>query len=150
MKIIVECVRPQNDVVFPGRCCVSVCSSQSRDALLLGPTLESGTSKPRHAPLRRQMQYALQDVPETRRIGKEICKPRNIRSELRPAIDHAKSVSMQWPALVFIIVSQEFRLVRGYIHVRRAFRLARFAGQAQVEGFLDVLVFPTVTHHLTL
>src|SRR6266851_4069837 len=140
MKIIVECVRPQNDVAFSGCRSGSVCSSQCRDLLLPGPTLKSGTGKLRHAPLRRQMQNALQKMAEARRIAEEICKPRDIRSELRPAVDHAKGVSMQWPSLVLIVVSQEFCFVSGDIHVCRAFRLARLAGEAQVEGFLDVLV----------
>src|SRR4029077_9095290 len=132
MKIIVERVRPQNDVALSGRSCGSICSPESWNATFLGPTLESGRSKLRHASLRRQMQNALQEMAEARRLAKEICEPRNIRPELCPAVDHTECIRMQRAPLAFVIVGQEFRLVSGHIHVRGAFRLASFAGQAQV------------------
>ena len=41
-----------------------------------------------------------------------------------------------------VIVRVELRLVRGHVHVGRAVRGARLAGQAQVEGLPDLLVAP--------
>ena len=72
------------------------------------------------------------------------------RSELRPAVDHSKSISVQRPALAFVIVRQKLRLVRRDVDVRRAFRFAGFAGKAQVERLLDVLVLPSAAHHFAL
>jgi hypothetical protein len=42
-----------------------------------------------------------------------------------------------------IILVQEFRLQPGHVHVRRAFGLARFAFQAEVEDFFHVMVRET-------
>ena len=81
---------------------------------------------------------------------KKLRQPRNVGPQLRPAVDHAEGISMQRTPLVFIIMGQKFRLVRGHIHVGRAFRLARLARQAQVQRFLDVLVLPAVAHDFAL
>ncbi|PSK58278.1 hypothetical protein B0E38_01503 [Streptomyces sp. 111WW2] len=42
------------------------------------------------------------------------------------------------------MVRQELRLVRGHVHVRRTVLLAALAGQAEVEGVLDLLRTPAV------
>ena len=57
---------------------------------------------------------------------------------------------MQRASLALVIMRQKFCFVRGEIHVRRAFRLAGLAGEAQVERLLDLFVLPAAVDHLAL
>src|ERR1700680_5018654 len=79
MKVIVERIGPQNDVALSGRRRRSVGSSEGGNPLLLGPTLERGRGKRRHAPLRPQMQNARQNGPEAGPTAEKVRKPWKFR-----------------------------------------------------------------------
>src|SRR5579872_4693785 len=105
MKIIVERVRPQNHfaLVYCGRS--SGISSNAGNVMLPGPMLESGRGELRHASLRSQMQRALQQVAEARRLAEKVGDARSDRAQLRPAIDHPKGIGVQRTAFVLVIMS---------------------------------------------
>src|SRR6202790_5169412 len=148
MKVIVKSIRPQNHLTSWRY--YSLVLSGSGNMILPGPLLESGPGELRHAPLGSQMQEALQNVAEARWLAKKVGDaPRN-RAELRPAVDHSKGICMQRTRSLFVIVRQEFCLIRRDIHVGRAFRFAGLAGEAQIERAFHMFVLPGVMHHLAL
>src|SRR5437016_10024847 len=64
--------------------------------------------------------------------------------------DQSKGISFKWSPFVFVIVRQKLRFVGCNIDVCRAFRLAGFARETELQGFLNVFVFPAVAYHLAL
>src|SRR6266853_1758675 len=152
MKIIIKSIRPQNDFasIRRDRGRMSGICSKTGNVMLPGPVLESRVGDLRHAPLRGQMQRALQNVAEARRLAKKIGDAWSNRSELRPAIDHSKRIRMQRTGSVLVIVSEEFRFISGNVHVGRAFRFAGLAGETKIERLFYVLIFPRVMDHLAL
>ena len=83
MKVIVERIRPQDNFALV------LCSGgrspgvfpEAGNSIFSSPVLECGAGELRHAPLRGQVQRALQEVAETRRLaGRRL---REIRAQRR-------------------------------------------------------------------
>src|SRR6202171_1385051 len=89
-------------------------------------------------------------MPQSRGTAKKVRDSRRQRAPPRPSIDHPKGICSKRASLPLVIVREKFGLVCRNVAVRRAFRFARFAREAQIERFLDVLVFPAAAQHFAL
>ena len=56
----------------------------------------------------------------------------------------------EWARLVFVVMGEELSLVGGHVDGDGALGLAGFAGEAEVEGFADLLVCPLVGEDFVL
>src|SRR6267143_4827835 len=89
-------------------------------------------------------------MPQSRELTEEIGDSWSKCAQPRPLIDHAKRIGAQRPSPSLIVMRQKLGLIRRHIYVRRAFRFAGFTRKAQIERFLDVLVFPAVAEDFAL
>ncbi len=67
-----------------------------------------------------------------------------------PAVDAAEGVVGERARVVFVVVGEELGLVGGHVDRDGALGLAGFAGEAEVEGFTNLLVVPVVGEDLAL
>src|SRR5208337_3839096 len=147
LKIIVESIHPQNDVTilrWPAIFC------KSRYIIFSRPSAKRGGRECRYLPLWRETQNAFDNVAQAGGGNEEVRHARRKRGEPRPLIDHAESVRTNWAEPAYVVVRQEFGLIRRYVDVDRALRLAGFASEAQVEGFLYIFIPPAIPQHFAL
>src|SRR5690242_8490535 len=77
-------------------------------------------------------------------MGEQISNARSVGSNSSPLINPAEGIGMEWAQFAFPIVGQEFSFISCDIYVNRAVSFASFAGETQIEGFLDALIAPAV------
>ena len=70
--------------------------------------------------------------------------------EVRPEVDAAEGVVAQGAVAALVVVGEELGLVGGHVDGDGALALAGLAGEAEVEGLLDLLVLPLVGEDFAL
>ncbi len=65
-------------------------------------------------------------------------------------VDAAEGVVGEGVGLAFVVVGEELGLVGGHVDGDGALGLAGFAGEAEVEGLFDLLIFPLVGEDFAL
>src|SRR5438105_1798222 len=83
-------------------------------------------------------------------LREEIGQPRGIACELRPPVNPSHRVGRHRTPVVLVIMRKEFRFVGSHVDVDRAFRLARFASEAQVERLANMFVLPASGQRIPL
>ena len=73
-----------------------------------------------------------------------------VAGEAREDVDAAEGVVRERTGFVFVVVSEEFGLVRSHVDGDRALGFAGLAGETGVERLLDLFVLPLVGKDLTL
>ena len=132
MKVIIERIRPENDgrLIFISK------------RLLLEPVQERFSRKTGNGALLRHPRNILRQAAQPRCLRKPVDYRGRMGREPGPAVYPAKRVGLAGASAVFIVVRQEFGLVRRHIDIDRTISLAAFAGQAEVERFLHFLALP--------
>src|SRR5215203_770987 len=77
-------------------------------------------------------------------------KTGSVGREPGPPVDQAQSVRRPGARPALVVVVEKLGLVGGHVHPGGALRAARLAGQAEVEGFADLLAAPAVPDHAAL
>src|SRR5260370_34422584 len=130
MKIIVECVRPQNDFARFVRCWLRFPLDllfKAGNLVPSSPLLKTDVSKPGKLPLWRQPQHFPDQVRETRCVAEKVRDPGRMRAPLRPLINPSESISVERPPFAFGVVRDKLPSLSRIINVRRTFRLTPLA-----------------------
>ena len=70
--------------------------------------------------------------------------------DVGPEVDAAEGVVGERAVAAFVVVGEELGLVGGHVDGDGALGFTGFAGEAEVEGFFDVLVLPLVGEDFAL
>ncbi len=70
--------------------------------------------------------------------------------QVGPEVDASEGVVGEWAVSAFVVVGEELGLVGGHVDGDGALGLAGFAGEAEVEGFADLLVLPLLGEDFAL
>ena len=65
-------------------------------------------------------------------------------------IDTAEGIVREWTGVAFIVMSKKLGFVGGHVDGDRTLGFAGFAGETEVEGFFDLLIFPLAGEDFTL
>lgn len=137
MEIVVPGVRPEEDggPVRTGR-------------LLPLATLETARGEAGQRALWRDAKERPGGVTQAghvkRKIGEMRSDSGDERREMRPLVHESESVVAKGTAMAPIVVGEEFSLVRSDVDVDGALGFAGFAGEAQVERFVNGLALPVL------
>ena len=97
-----------------------------------------------------QIQYGPNERGDPRHVEEHVAQTGCQRSQSGPQIDETERVGMDWSPVVRVVVRKKFRAVRRNVHIGRAFCLARFARQAEVERLFDRLAVPACANDFAL
>src|SRR6202022_1115491 len=139
-KIVVEGVRPKHD-----RSGVRISRLPSFE-----PGTESLGSKSGNPALLRHAGHELGNILQERKVRGEVYQAGSRGGQASPDIDMGKSISAARTETPFVVVGEKFSLVGSQIHTHRTIALAAFAGKAQVQRLLHLLVLPAIPDHIAL
>ena len=149
VEVVVEGVGPEEDFGCGRRECGTAVAAA---ACVAGEAAvgSEGFCEAREAALRMDVESFLDEGADDWRVVDGVDEARGEGGEVGEAIDAAEGVVGERAGFAFVVMSEELGLVGGHVDGDGALALAGFAGEAEIEGFLDLFVLPLIGEDLTL
>src|ERR1700723_3424858 len=149
MEVVIEGVGPEKNFGGGrGECGAAVTAA----ARVAGQTAvgSEGFGEAREGALRVDVKRFFDEGVKDGGVVDGVDEVRGEAGETGEDVDAAEGVVRERTGFVFVVVSEEFGLVRSHVDGDRALGFAGLAGETGVERLLDLFVLPLVGKDLTL